>query len=159
MSTPNPPYPPQPPYMPPPAPAPKKKHGCLIAAIVVAVLAIIAIVITIVITVAMAGAFRKSVSDVTSAEHTITYKVTTTTKTMISYGDSTGTGQATVTADWSKEQKVTGIEFAYLTARLDFQAADTASVTCEVLVDGKSQSTNTSKGAGASASCTGTTTK
>jgi hypothetical protein len=153
VSTQNPPYPPQPPYA--QAPAPKKTHGCLIAAIVVAVLAILAIIIGI----AIVGAVGKGVSDVTSADHTITYKVTTTTKTIISSGSSAGMSQETVTANWTKDQKVKGIEIATLSATLDSQAADTASVTCEILVDGKSQSTNTSKGAGASASCTGTTTK
>lgn len=154
MSTPNPPYPPQPPYAT-PAPDPKKKHGCLVALIVFAIIAVLAIVITIAVT----AAIGKGVSDVTSADHTITYKVTTTTKTSITYGASTGTSQETVTANWTKDQKVQGIEIATLVATLDFQAPDTASVTCEVLIDGKSQSTNTSKGAGAMASCTGTTTK
>lgn len=154
---------PQQPYQPGPPPyqagfsapaAPKKSNkGCLIAAAIVgAVLVVIVVVI-----IAVVAAVSKGVSNVTTADHTITYKVETTGKAQVVYGTTTGTSQATITAPWTTDKKVNGIDVTTLIATLDYDVPDNATISCEILVDGKSQSKNAATGKSGSVSCSATT--
>jgi hypothetical protein len=135
-------------------PAPQKKgKGCLIAAIIVGVILIAGIAGVI----AVVGVIGKGVSDATTGEHTITFKVETTAKTMVIYGTTSGTSQETVTKSWTKEKKVTGIDGATIIGSLDADAPDNATLSCEILIDGKSKSKNSSTGKSASVSCSAAT--
>jgi hypothetical protein len=135
-------------------PAQKKKgKGCIIAAIIVGVI-LIAVVAGVI---AVIGAIGNKVTDVTSGDHTFTFKVETTTKTTVIYGTTSGTSQETTSSSWTKEKKVTGIDGATILASLEADAPDTATVSCEILVDGKSQSKNSATGKSATASCTAAT--
>jgi flagellar basal body-associated protein FliL len=137
-------------------PAPQKKgKGCLIAAIIVAVI-LVAVVVGVVVAIAAIG---KGVSDATTGEHTITFKVETTAKTMVIYGTTSGTAQETVTTSWTKEKKVTGIDGATVIASLDSDAPDNATISCEILIDGKSKSKESGTGKSASVSCAAATVK
>jgi hypothetical protein len=103
--------------------------------------------------IAVVGVIGKGVSDATTGEHTFTFKVETTTKASVIYGSTSGTSQETVTKSWTKEKKVTGIDAATIIASLDADAPDTATISCEILVDGKSKSKNSGTGQSASVSC------
>lgn len=148
---------PQPPYQAQfagPAPAQKKKgKGCLIAAIIVAVVLIAGVAGVI----AVINAISKGVSNATTGEHTFTFKVETTAKATVVYGTTSGTSQEVVTTSWTKEKKVSGIDVGTIIASLDSSAPDTATLSCEILVDGKSQSKNSSTGKDSTVSCTANT--
>ena len=138
----------------PPAAA-KKGKGCLIAAIIVGVI-LIGIIAAVV---AVVGAIGKGVSDATTGEHTITFKVETTSKASVIYGTTSGTAQETVTKSWTKDKKVTGIDGATIIASLDSAAPDNATLSCEILIDGKSKSKESGTGKDASVSCAAATVK
>lgn len=135
-------------------PAPQKKgKGCLIAAIIVAVVLIAGVAGVI----AVIGVIGNKVTDVASGDHTFTFKVVTTTKATVIYGTSSGTSQETVTTSWTKDTKVTGIDVATIIGSLEADAPDNATISCEILVDGKSKSKNSGTGSSASVSCTAAT--
>lgn len=137
-----------------PAPAQKKKgKGCLIAAIIVAVVLIAGVAGVI----AVINAISKGVTNATTGEHTFTFKVETTAKATVVYGTTSGTSQEVVTTSWTKEKKVTGIDGATIFASLDSSAPDNATLSCEILMDGKSQSKNSATGKDSTVSCTGNT--
>lgn len=91
-----------------------------------------------------------------NAEHTIEYVVTTTGPAGVSYWTGGGSSTEDITADWKKSITSTEINITSLTVHGDFSDAS-ASVSCEILVDGKSIAKNTGSGAGALASCSGST--
>jgi hypothetical protein len=136
---------------------PKKKHGCLWTAI-------IAVVVIIVVVIAAVSCMAKGANDAvnavdsaTSAQHKVTYKVTTNGKANITYGASSGTSTEDISKDWTKDQTITGWDGVSLTVTGDMDGA--TKVSCEVLVDGKSQSKNSGSGNMASASCDATSIK
>ncbi len=139
----------------PAAPVKKSNKGCLIAAVIAGVI-VIGIIVAIVVAIAAIG---KGVSNVTNSEHTITYKVETTGKAQVVYGSTTGTSQETITTSWTTEKKVNGFDVTTLMATLDYDVPDKSTISCEILVDGKSQSKNSATGKSGSVSCSATTVK
>jgi hypothetical protein len=95
-------------------------------------------------------------SAATGVEHTVEYRVTTNAPAKVGYRDASGTFDEQVTAPWTKTFTDTG---SYVSGRVsvtvpDYENKD-ASVSCEVLIDGKTVSRKTDTGRGAYASCSG----
>lgn len=143
-----------------------RKLGGKAMAIIGLVLAAIAIIIAIVVDVVVAAAVgtaaneaSKSVASYSaqaSARHTVEYKVTTDGAASVNYWTPNGTSQAAVTSAWTKDVTSTGFTSALVSVTSsDFQNSS-ASVSCEIIIDGKSVAKNTGTGAGASASCNAT---
>lgn len=136
------PYPPQP---------PKKKHGCLWTAIIGLVVVVIVVIAAVSCMAKGANDAVNAVDSATSAQHKVVYKVTTNGKANITYGASSGTSTEDITKDWTKTQTITGWDGVSLTVTGDMDGA--TKVSCEILVDGKSEATNSGSGDMASASC------
>lgn len=137
---------PQPPQQP-----PKKKHGCLWAAIIAVVVVIVVIIAVVACTAKGASDAVTAIDSASSAKHTVVYKVTTNGKANITYGATSGTSTEDITKDWTKNQTITGWDGVSLTITGDMDGA--TKVSCEILVDGKSESKNAGSGDMASASC------
>jgi hypothetical protein len=151
--------PPSMPYVP-PAPQPAKRpNGFLIAFVIAATVLLVGIAGTIaVITVLGTDWIGKSASSApTNVEHTVTFKVTTASKTGFAYQADGAVLNETVSADWTKDAKVTGAHNVSLVVTLNFLDPDTASASCEILVDGKSQMKNSATGANGMAICVAST--
>lgn len=129
-----------------------RKKGMAIAG---TVLGIISLIIAGVMTAAISAGV-KAVDDKINAEHTVEYVVTTTGAADITYWTPGGTSSEKITADWKKS--VTSKEFnvASLTVMGSFNDPN-ASVSCDIIIDGKSAGKNTGSGAGAHATCSGNT--
>lgn len=97
-----------------------------------------------------------SASAAANAEHTVQYKVTTNGKAKVSYSDAAGNSDEDITAPWTKDFKDSGFVLANVSVMADGNA-DTAQVTCEILIDGKTVSKKSDTGAYASAYCSGST--
>ncbi|NMO01846.1 hypothetical protein HH308_11550 [Gordonia sp. TBRC 11910] len=152
------PYPGQPgqPYPQQPYPAPpkkRKKWPWILLALVVVILALAGGCVAIV------GTAVDSVDKQSKSTTTITYQVTGDgSKASITYtaSDSNISQDTAASLPWSKDVTLTGfVKVASLTATNDFEADASSTIKCEVVVNGKVKFTNTAKGPGASASCSG----
>lgn len=129
-----------------------RKKGMAIAG---AVLGIISLIIAGVMTAAISAGVQ-AVDAELNAEHTVEYVVTTSGPASISYWTPGGSSTEKVTADWTKSVTSKEFNIASLSVTGDFSDAS-ASVSCDILIDGKSAGKNTGSGAGAHASCSGST--
>ncbi|WP_138416284.1 MmpS family transport accessory protein [Sinomonas gamaensis] len=143
-----------------------RKLGGKVMAIIGLVLAVIAFVIAVIVNVVVAAAVSSASTEISkslatysakaSAQHSIQYKVTTSGAATVHYWTPDGTSQTDVTANWSKDVASTGFTSALVSVTSsDFQDKS-ASVSCEIIVDGKSVAKNTGSGALATASCNAT---
>lgn len=129
------------------------KKGTSITGIILGALSIIiAIIVT-----AMIAAAATSVTETLNKEHKIEYVVTSTGPANVSYWNGDGSSTEDITGDWKKEVTATGFGISSLVVTGDF--ATESSVTCEIIVDGVSSSTNSGSGTGAMASCSGSSVK
>ncbi|KHL01003.1 MmpS family transport accessory protein [Sinomonas humi] len=143
-----------------------RKLGGKAMAIIGLVLAAIAVIIAIIVDVIVAAAIGSAANEASksiasysaqaSAQHAIEYKITTNGAASVNYWTPNGTSQATVSSAWTKDVTSTGFTSALVSVTSsDFQNAS-ASVSCEIIIDGKSVAKNTGSGAGAMASCNAT---
>jgi len=91
-----------------------------------------------------------------NAEHTVEYIATTTGPAGVSYWTGGGSSNEDITADWKKTITSSDINITSLTVSGDYSDS-AASVSCEIFVDGQSIAKNTGSGAGARATCSGST--
>lgn len=129
-----------------------RKKGMAIAG---AILGVISLIVAGMMTAAISAgvdAVDKSIN----AEHTVEYIATTTGPAGVSYWTGGGSSNEDITAEWRKTITSSDINITSLTVTGDFSDAS-ASVGCEILVDGKSIAKNTGSGAGAMATCSGST--
>ena len=133
--------PPSIPYVPQPAQPAKRPNGFLIAFVIAATVLLVGIAGTIaVVTVLGTDWIGKSASSPpTNVEHTVTFKVNTTSTALLAYQAGGAVLDEKVSADWTKDVKVTGAHDVSLVLTLDFRDPATATAGCEILVDGKSQ--------------------
>lgn len=129
-----------------------RKKGMAIAG---AVLGIISLIIAGVMTAAISAGV-KAVDEKLNAEHTVEYVVTTTGPASIYYWSGSGSSTEKITTDWKKSITSKDINIASLSVTGEF-SDPTASVSCDIVIDGKSAGKNTGTGAGAHASCSGNT--
>lgn len=126
-----------------------KRPGCIIPLILVVLLILVVGGCT--------ALFGKAVSDVDkemNTEHTVTYQIdgdAQDASATYNVGESETAQDTGLQAGWSKEVKVKGFFGAYLTATNGMY--DTGTITCRILVDGKTVTENTGSGEFASASC------
>ena len=143
---------PQQPYLQQP-PKKRKKWPWILLALVVVFLAVVAGCMAVV------SSAVDSVDKQSKSTITITYKVTGDSgKASITYtgADSNMSQDTAASLPWSKDVTLTGfVKVASLTASNDIEADASSTIKCEVLVDGKVKFTNSAKGPGASASCSG----
>jgi hypothetical protein len=98
----------------------------------------------------------KAVDASINAEHTVEYVVTTTGPASVYYWTGGGSSTEKVSADWKKTITSKDLNITSLSVSGDY--SDTAAaVSCEIFVDGKSAGKNIGSGAGANASCSGST--
>lgn len=129
-----------------------RRRGMAIAGII---LGIVSLVVAGIMTAAIATA-AKAVDDSINAEHTVEYVITTSGPANVSYWTGSGSSTEKVTADWKKSITSKDLNITSLSVIGDFTDA-TAAVSCEIIVDGKSAGKNVGNGAGANASCSGST--
>lgn len=129
-----------------------RKKGMAIAG---AILGIVSLIVAGLMTAAISAGVN-AIDESINAEHTVEYVVTTTGPASISYWTGGGSSTEDITADWKKTITSSEINITSLTVHGDYSNTS-ASVGCEILVDGKSTSKNTGAGAGASAYCSGST--
>jgi hypothetical protein len=129
-----------------------RKKGTAIAGLV---LGIVSLIVAGMMTAAVSAGV-KAVDDSINAEHTVEYLVTTKGSADISYWTGGGSSTEKIAKNWKKSITSKDLSVLSLTVSGDFQD-DAASVGCEIIVDGKSAAKNTGTGAGAHASCSGTT--
>lgn len=129
-----------------------RKKGLAIAG---AILGIISLIIAGVMTAAVSAGV-KAVDAELNAEHTVEYVITTSGPANITYWTSGGSSSEKITADWKKSITSKEFNIASLSVIGDFQDSS-ATVSCDILIDGKSAGKNTGSGAGAHASCSGST--
>lgn len=131
-----------------------RKKGMAITGII---LGVVSLIVAGVMTAAI-SAGAKAIDDSINAEHTVQYVVTTSGPASISYWTPGGTSTEDVNAAWKKSITSKDFNFTSLSVTGDYNNK-AASVSCEILIDGKSAGKNTGKGAGAHASCSGSTWK
>lgn len=129
-----------------------RRKGMAIAGLI---LGVVSLIVAGIMTAAVAAGV-KAVDESINAEHTVEYVVTTTGPASISYWTGGGSSTEDVTAGWKKTITSKDINITSLTVTGDY-SDKTAAVSCEILVDGKSTAKNTGSGAGAHASCSGST--
>lgn len=129
-----------------------RKKGTAIAGVILGVVSlIVAGMVT-----AGVSAVANSIDESINAEHTVEYVVTTSGPASISYWTPGGTSTEDVTGEWKKS--ITSKEFSFASLSVSGSYSDKAgAVSCEILIDGKSAGANTGSGAGAHASCSGST--
>jgi len=132
----------------------KRKKGMAIAGLI---LGIVSCVIAGMMTAAVSAGVN-AVDKSLNAEHTVEYVVTTTGPASVSYWTGGGTSTEDVTGDWKKSITSKDLNITSLTVSGSY-TDKTASVSCDILIDGKSAGKNTGAGAGAHALCSGTTWK
>jgi hypothetical protein len=131
-----------------------RKKGMAIAGVI---LGVVSLIVAGMVTAGVSAA-AKSIDETINAEHTVEYVVTTSGPASISYWTPGGTSSEDVTAEWKKS--ITSKEFSFTSLSVSGSYSDkSAAVTCEILIDGKSAGKNTGNGAGAHASCSGSTWK
>ena len=134
--------PPSMPYASPAAPPTKRSNGLLSAFVIAAAVLLVGIIGTVaVISVLGTDWIGNSASTAapTNLEHTVTFRVTTTSKAVFAYQAAGPVLSETVSADWTKDLQVTGPHKVSLTLTLDYLDPVTATAGCEILVDGRSQ--------------------
>lgn len=131
-----------------------RKRGMAITGII---LGVVSLIVAGIVTAAV-GAAAKAVDESINAEHTVEYVVTATGPASVSYWTGGGSSTEKVTADWKKSITSKDLNITSLTVSGDYSDSS-ASVSCDILVDGKSAGKNTGTGAGAHASCSGSTWK
>ena len=131
-----------------------KLRGCLIAFIIATSVLLIVIAGAIVLVGPLGEALN---GGTTAADHTVTFKVTTTAKTVVSYGTDGAQLSETVTGAWTKDETVTGAQNVAMALIVDGGAPATATATCEILVDGKSKDKATVTGPSAAGACSAST--
>lgn len=124
------------------------KRGFSITGIILGGLSMVITILVTAFLTASAVGISERIKDQVNEEHTVQYKVTTTAPANITYTSGDGFATEEVAADWTQEIVTTGFDYVSLTV-----AAQSASVTCEILVDGFSVSSNSSNGDSAKASC------
>jgi hypothetical protein len=124
-------------------------------AIAGAILGIISLIIAGVMTAAISAGV-KAVDAELNAEHKVEYVVTTTGPADITYWTGNGSSSEKITADWTKSITSKEFNITSLSVMGDFSDPN-ASVSCDILIDGKSAGKNTGSGAGAHATCSGST--
>ena len=129
-----------------------RKKGMAIAG---TILGVVSLIIAGMMTAAI-GAAAKAVDESVNAEHTVEYVITTSGPATVSYWTGSGSSTEKVTADWKKSITSKDLNITSLSVIGDFSEA-TAAVSCEIIVDGKSAGKNVGNGAGANASCSGST--
>ena len=129
-----------------------RKKGMAIAG---AILGIISLIIAGVMTAAISAGVQ-AVDAELNAEHKVEYVVTTTGPADITYWTGNGSSSEKITADWTKTITSKEFNITSLTVMGDFSDPN-ASVSCDILIDGKSAGKNTGSGAGAHATCSGST--
>jgi hypothetical protein len=129
-----------------------RKKGTAIAG---AILGVVSLIIAGIMTAAISAGVD-AVDQKINAEHTVEYVATTTGAADVSYWTGGGTSTEDVTSEWRKSITSKDINYTSLTVSGDWSDA-AASVSCEILVDGQSIAKNTGSGAGAMASCSGST--
>lgn len=129
-----------------------RKKGMAIAG---TILGVVSLIVAGMMTAAI-GAAAKSVDESINAEHTVEYVVTTSGPATVTYWTGSGSSTEKVTADWKKSITSKDLNITSLSVMGDFSDA-TAAVSCEIVVDGKSAGKNVGNGAGANASCSGST--
>lgn len=129
-----------------------RKKGFAIAG---AILGIISLIIAGVMTAAVSAGVQ-AVDAELNAEHTVEYVITTSGPADITYWTPGGTSSEKITADWKKSITSKEFSIASLSVMGDFQDSS-ATVSCDILIDGKSAGKNTGSGAGAHATCSGNT--
>lgn len=105
---------------------------------------------------AAVGAGVQAVDDAVNTEHTIKYVVTTSGPANVSYWDGNGSSSKDITTDWTKTVTTDSFSMTSLVVVGDMMEKS-ASVSCEILIDGKSASKKTGEGTAAMASCAGDT--
>lgn len=129
-----------------------RRKGTAIAGII---LGVVGLVVAGVVTAAVSAGV-KAVDESINAEHTVEYVVTTNGPASISYWTAGGSSTEKVSKNWKKSITSKELDFTSLTVTGDFSDS-AAKVGCEILIDGKSAAKNTGNGAGAHASCSGST--
>ena len=129
-----------------------RKRGMAIAG---TILGVVSLIVAGMMTAAI-GAAAKAVDESINAEHTVEYVITTSGPATVSYWTGSGSSTEKVTADWKKSITSKDLNITSLSVIGDFSDA-TAAVSCEIVVDGKSAGKNVGNGAGANASCSGST--
>lgn len=143
-----------------------RKLGGKAMAIIGLLLAVISFIIALVINVVVVAAIGSAANEASksiasysaqaSAPHTIQYKVTTSGAATVHYWTPGGTSQTDVTAPWSQDVTSTGFTSAFVSVTASDYQDKSATVSCEVIIDGKSVAKNTGSGSLASASCNAT---
>ncbi|MFC0246927.1 DUF4190 domain-containing protein [Citricoccus parietis] len=106
------------------------------------ILGAVAVIVSIIATV-IAGAFINEVDQQMNTEHTIEYKATVSTgAASASYGTIEGQSTADFEGEWTESATVTGFDAASLTITGDPMAED-QELTCEIIVNGESVTTQT----------------
>lgn len=117
------------------------------------ILGAVAVIISIISTI-IAGAVLSEVDSQMNSEHTIDYTATVSTgAASVSYGSIEGQSSAEFDGEWTESATVTGFDAATLTVTGDPLAED-QTLTCEIIVNGESVTTQSGTG---TVSCTGTT--
>jgi hypothetical protein len=129
-----------------------RKKGMAIAG---TILGVVSLIVAGMMTAAI-GAAAKAVDESVNAEHTVEYVITTSGPATVSYWTGSGSSTEKVTTDWKKSITSKDLNITSLSVIGDFSEA-TAAVSCEIIVDGKSAGKNVGNGAGANASCSGST--
>lgn len=129
-----------------------RKKGMAITGIILGVLAIVIAAIWTAAISAGADAVDKSLN----AEHDVKYVVTTNGPANVSYWDGDGSSNKDIEKDWEKSFTADSFSMTSVTVSGDMMN-ESASVSCEVFIDGESVSKNTGEGAAAMASCSGDT--
>jgi hypothetical protein len=134
-----------------------------IIGIVLAVIAFITAIIVNVIAAAVVGAAANaasksiaSYSAQANAPHSIQYKITTNGAAAVNYWTPSGTSQTDITTAWTKDVTSTGFTSALVSVTASDIQNSSASVSCEIIIDGKSVAKNTGTGAAAMATCNAT---
>lgn len=129
-----------------------RKKGTAIAGLI---LGVVSLIVAGIVTAAVSAGVE-AVDKSINAEHTVEYVVTTKGAADISYWTGGGSSTEKITKNWKKTITSKDLNVTSLTVTGDFSDSS-ASVGCEILVDGKSAAKNTGTGAGAHASCSGST--
>lgn len=128
--------------------------GMSIAGIVLGALAIIASAIILIATAALVGVVQDEVERVESQSFTVEFIATTDSGGTATYGVGSDMETVVVTDQWSEEATVTGLKVATVSVSAPTGAATGGQYSCEIRVDGRTVSEDTSS---SQASCSATT--
>lgn len=129
-----------------------RKKGMAITGII---LGILAVIIAAIWTAALASGVE-AVDKSLNEEHKVEYVVTTNGPANVTYWDGSGSSSKDIDKEWAKSFTTDSFSLTTLSVTGDMMN-ESASVSCEVLIDGESVSKNTGEGSAAMASCSGDT--